>query len=123
MPSVEKLTFAAQIAHEANRAFSLQNGDASQPSWADAPDHVKASAINGVMAIIQNPNLSPADCHANWIAHKTQEGWKYGSVRDEDKKTHPYMVPYQELPEQARLKDVVFGAAARGALATYVDKK
>mgnify|MGYP001214328944 CR=1 FL=1 len=122
MDSVEKIEFAAQIAHEANRAYSLQNGDASQPAWTDAPEHVKASAINGVTAIVNAPNSSPADSHANWMAHKAQEGWTYGPSRDEEKKTHPYMVPYHELPEAARVKDIVFGAAARGALAAYAGK-
>ena len=122
MASVEKLNFAAQIAHEANRALSLQNGDASQPTWADAPDHVKVSAINGVTAIVNDPAMSPADSHANWVAHKTKEGWTYGPSRDEEKKTHPYLVPYNELPEAARMKDIVFGAAARGALAAYSGK-
>lgn len=121
MSSVEKITFTAQIAHEANRAFSLQNGDASQPCWADAPEHVKQSAINGVMAIDRYPNMTPAESHANWMTHKQNEGWTYGPSKDEEKKTHPYMVPYANLPEAARLKDLVFGTAARAALATYED--
>ena len=28
-----------------------------------------------------------------------KEGWKYGPVRDDDKKETPCLVPYEDLPE------------------------
>lgn len=36
----------AKTAHEVNRAYCLSIGDISQPSWEDAPDWQKKSAVN-----------------------------------------------------------------------------
>ena len=30
---------------------------------------------------------------------RLSEGWTYGARRDDEKKTHPCLVPYEELPE------------------------
>lgn len=37
--------------------------------------------------------------HEVWAASRISQGWKYGKERDEKKKTHPCLVPYEELPE------------------------
>lgn len=37
--------------------------------------------------------------HENWAQQRMSEGWTYGEVRDDDKKTTPCLVPYEELPE------------------------
>jgi hypothetical protein len=37
--------------------------------------------------------------HQVYCAGKERDGWKYGSEKSEEKKTHPLLVPYDELPE------------------------
>jgi len=37
--------------------------------------------------------------HEVWAASRISQGWKYGKERDEKMKTHPCLVPYEELPE------------------------
>lgn len=37
--------------------------------------------------------------HENWAQARIAEGWTYGQVRDDEKKTTPCLVPYGELPE------------------------
>ena len=37
--------------------------------------------------------------HEVWAQSRMAEGWTYGPVRDEVKKQHPCLVPYDELPE------------------------
>ena len=37
--------------------------------------------------------------HENWAQSRVTEGWTYGPVRDDGKKTTPCLVPYGELPE------------------------
>ena len=34
-----------------------------------------------------------------WSQSRLSEGWTYGARRDDEKKTHPCLVPYEELPE------------------------
>ena len=61
------------------------------------------------------PDATPADSHANWMAEKIADGWTYGEVKDADAKTHPCMVPYDQLPEFEKKKDALFLAIV-GAL-------
>ena len=37
--------------------------------------------------------------HEVWAQSRMDEGWTYGPVRDDAKKRHPCLVPYEELPE------------------------
>ena len=37
--------------------------------------------------------------HEVWAKSRINEGWTYGPVRDDEKKQHPCIVPYEELPE------------------------
>jgi len=43
--------------------------------------------------------------HEVWAAGRIAEGWKYGPVRDDLKKEHPCLVPYEELPEEEKSYD------------------
>lgn len=98
----------ARVAHEVNRAYCASIGDNSQPSWEDAPEWQKNSAINGVQFHLAHPGASPADSHNNWLAQKAAEGWTYGEMKDQEAKTHPCFRPYEELPQEQRSKDYLF---------------
>ena len=97
----------ARVCHEVNRAFCQSIGDYSQPRWDDAPQWQKSSAIDGVNSYIDEAK-TPAQMHQSWYDQKVADGWVYGEVKDANAKTHPCMVPYDELPEQQRTKDHLF---------------
>lgn len=40
--------------------------------------------------------------HEVWAQNRLREGWTYGPVRDDIAKTHPCLVPYEELPESEK---------------------
>ena len=40
--------------------------------------------------------------HEVWAAGRIAAGWKYGPVRDELKKEHPCLIPYEELTEEEK---------------------
>lgn len=107
----------ARIAHEVNRIYCISIGDISQPRWDKAPDWQKQSAIAGVEYLAANPDSGPTHSHLNWLRHKEADGWVYGPVKDPEKKEHPCMVPYGDLPEEQRAKDAFFHAVVRAALA------
>lgn len=98
----------AQVAHEINKAFCASIGDTSQPSWGEAPDWQKTSAINGVQFHLDNPDAPPSASHESWLKEKEQGGWKYRPVKDPEKKEHPCFVPYDELPTEQKSKDFLF---------------
>jgi hypothetical protein len=104
----EALIGAARAAHEANRAWCITTGDTSQASWDDADDWQRSSAIEGVRGVL-NGN-TPQQSHESWLAHKEQDGWVYGETKNSAEKTHPCMVPYEELSEDQRVKDDIFVA-------------
>lgn len=43
--------------------------------------------------------------HQGWMEEKQAAGWRYGSVRDDEHKLHPCLVPYAQLPEVEKEKD------------------
>lgn len=43
--------------------------------------------------------------HEIWAKNRIDEGWIYGSERSDTKKTHPCLVPYDELPESEKEYD------------------
>ena len=43
--------------------------------------------------------------HEVWAAGRIKEGWRWGTVRNDQLKTHPCLVPYEELPESEREYD------------------
>lgn len=105
-----KAEFVARMAHEVNRAYCDSLGDHSQPAWSDAPHWQKESARVGVRFHWDNPEAGPDASHVSWLKQKEADGWKYGPVKDADKKEHPCYMPYDGLPVEQRAKDYLFRA-------------
>jgi len=100
----------AKVCHEANRAFCEANLDFSQVEWNHAPDWQRNSAMQGVLYRLSNPDAKHSDQHDAWMQDKIAAGWTYGVKKDADNKTHPCIVPYDELPEFQKRKDALFQA-------------
>lgn len=43
--------------------------------------------------------------HDTWAEERYAQGWKYGHNRDDKKKEHPCLVPYDDLPESEKVFD------------------
>lgn len=102
---------AAQACHEVNRAYCLALGDYSQLPWETAPSWQKASAVDGVKGALGGN--TPEQQHDQWCADKVREGWVHGPVKDAEKKTHPCLLPYSQLPPEQKAKDHLFVTTAR----------
>lgn len=107
----------ARIAHEANRALCVSVGDNTQPPWEWAPKWQKESAIKGVLMHLKYPGTTPEQTHEAWMQEKKEAGWSYGSMKNPDKKEHPCMVPFDQLPLEQKIKDVLFA----GVVATLAE--
>lgn len=103
-----KVSDIAKVAHELNKAYCESIGDNSQPDWENAPEWQKSSAVNGVEFHLKNPEATPSASHESWLKQKTEEGWKYGEVKNPETKEHPCFVPYAELPTEQKAKDYIF---------------
>jgi hypothetical protein len=121
MTKEEKIILAcAQAAHEVNRAYCIALGDTTQPPWENAPLWQRESALKGVESALAG--ATPEESHRSWFADKQAAGWKYGSVKDSEKKEHPCFVSYAALSREQRQKDMLFTATVRGVAAALGGK-
>jgi voltage-gated potassium channel Kch len=43
--------------------------------------------------------------HLRWMGERTASGWTFGETRDDERKRHPSLVPWADLPEAEKDKD------------------
>lgn len=96
--------------HEANKVWCMSEGDDSQNHWNEAEKWQKESAISGVKFRLENPEAKHDAQHNSWMKEKVDQGWVYGVVKDTEKKTHPCIVPFEQLPIFQQKKDALFCA-------------
>lgn len=53
-------------------------------------------------SLLELTELLAKNVHETWSAGRINEGWKYGPTRNENEKTHPCLVPYEQLPENEK---------------------
>lgn len=98
----------AKVCHQANKAFCEAIGDTSQKDWDAAEDWQRQSANTGVIFRINNPAAGEDAQHNSWMKEKVDAGWVHGEVKDADAKTHPCIVPFDQLPKEQQAKDKLF---------------
>jgi hypothetical protein len=111
----------ARICHEANKAFCEYLGDTSQPSWDDAPEWQRNSAVSGVRFHLANPDAGDSASHDNWLKDKRADGWVYGEVKNPELKQHPCMVPFDQLPKDQQFKDKLFRTIVHAGVPSLVN--
>jgi len=84
---------ARSIAEKLSMAgFTCDAGDTSFPS-------VEAFDEPTTLLLAQSE-------HVRWMQEKLANGWTYAPVRDNGLKHHNMLVPYEQLPEADRQKDI-----------------
>jgi hypothetical protein len=109
-PKFHKAYSIAMVCHEANRVWCFVNGDQSQRPWPDAEEWQRDSAVKGVLFRLENSDAGHDAQHNAWMQDKINDGWVYGEVKDAEAKTHPCIVPFDQLPEFQQKKDAIFAA-------------
>lgn len=69
------------------------------PKPLDVSDIVLPEDITQLIEIIAK------NVHETWAKYRLSEGWTYGPRRDDELKTHPCLVPYDQLPEEEKNYD------------------
>lgn len=102
----------ARVVHEALTAIQVIHSDpAPSPHWDDATPDTQESCIEGVRdAMSAN---TPEELHDGWCEHLRRRGWVYGDRKDASAKTHPCLVPFDELDPYQQVKSRVFVAIVK----------
>lgn len=45
------------------------------------------------------------NAHDIWARQRIADGWRWGQARDDARKLHPSLVPYEQLPEAEKVYD------------------
>jgi hypothetical protein len=123
-----------RMAKEIHRLFVSHlrdddRGGITDVTWDDLPPHFKLSNISqarcypeyvahyGGRIDVAGLSDEPLDLgenksddlakeeHDRWMAEKIADGWKYGKVKDGKRKTHPCLLPWDELDDYTKDKD------------------
>jgi hypothetical protein len=103
-----KVEDIARVVHEANNALQAIIGEPVNPGWDEAPTWQRWSSIEGVRDALHGTIDGPDEHHNAWAEAMRQQGWTWGPVKDEAAKTHPLLVPFNELPLLQQAKDRLF---------------
>jgi hypothetical protein len=103
-----KSDLIARVAHEINRAYCASVGDLSPKPWEKLSPAQQAGMVAGVEYHLANPDSTPQQQHEAWMAARVADGWTHGEKKDDDAKTHPALLPYDQLPQETRSKDWIF---------------
>jgi hypothetical protein len=55
--------------------------------------------------LLESMELLAKNVHEEWARKRIEEGWQYGPQRDDVKKLHPSLIPYEELSEEEKEYD------------------
>lgn len=77
--------------------------------------HQLQSLRNATQFIGKMKRPTSKKMHDNWCKYKMNNGWKYGFKKDVNKKTHPDLVPWDQLTIVEQNKDAMCLASYRFA--------
>ncbi len=63
------------------------------------PNPVDTSSIELPSELLELAEAMARNVHEVWARTRIEQGWTYGSTRNDQLKQHPCLVPYDELPE------------------------
>ena len=98
----------AQACYDVNREYCKSLNDYSLPLWKDTSLEIKQGYKAAVKFHLAHPLATPSESHDLWMKSKTDSGWEFGPEKDDAKKQHPNILPYNLLNEEQKLKDIIF---------------
>lgn len=69
------------------------------------PRPIDTSAVELPEEIKQLAELLAKNTHEVWAQGRMAQGWSYGERRDDERRLHPCLIPYEELPESEKEYD------------------
>ena len=69
------------------------------------PKPVDTSKIELSSDLLELTELMANNTHEVWAQQRMAEGWTYGEKRNDERKEHPCLIPYGDLPENEKEYD------------------
>ena len=70
------------------------------------PQPMDLSGIKLDQELEASIGLIARSVHEVWAQERLDQGWRYGERMSREDKTHPSLVPYEELPEEEKIFDI-----------------
>lgn len=65
----------------------------------DEENPIDASRVQLRPELLELTELLARHVHETWVRMRLDEGWTLGPRRDDDRRKHPCLIPYGELPD------------------------
>ena len=91
----------------------------SGPPCGYRPELGKTAGIELDASIEPLIELLARNVHDVWAQERLAQGWRYGPARDDAKKQHPCLVPYEQLPESEKKYDRHVAVGTLKAIAAF----
>ena len=101
----------ARFVYDAARLHARYLGCPIVPApWEEREDDFRAQFVELVADLCSGRREFQdfKEAHDSWVKGYREMGWKYGDEYDPEKKTHPDLVPYDNLDPREKIKDEVF---------------
>jgi hypothetical protein len=106
-------TQVARVIHAANAEMQAILGhDVISVPWFWEPLSVRRVTVNGVSQTRAH-DLTAEENHNVWLRQKLAQGWVHGPEKDPERKTHPAMLPWDQLEPENRDQAELFTAVVR----------
>jgi RyR domain len=69
------------------------------------PQPINTSGVGLGAEVRELTELLARNAHDNWARQRVADGWRFGPERNDQKKEHPCLIPYDELPEAEKEYD------------------
>jgi hypothetical protein len=69
------------------------------------PDPIDTSGVALRPEIVQLTEFLSRNAHEVWARQRMAEGWRWGPERNDTRKEHPSLIPYERLSEQEKELD------------------
>lgn len=105
-----KVQKIAEVIYEATRLEAEWSERSIVPErWNERDEKFRNQFVDIISKYLSDDTLpTPEEAHDSWMKAYEEMGWKYGEVRDAELKTHPDMLPFNELPKDEKDKEAIF---------------
>lgn len=116
----------AEILHNAISAIPRTDGSVIVP-WDALNGVLKDRAVDTVRCLMTDRmalgvEIPAKELHDIWHANMIDMGWYYGPTYSFEQKLHPSMVPFDELPDDEKIKDAIWSGIIYALYPYYTEE-